>query len=69
MVDGAFTAADPECGFFIVCCVPETVCGPVEVECCDESGPASFRPNCDRGEFDCSHVPGTTLVPTGTCVI
>jgi len=68
-VNGSFAPADPPCNHAAIqlCCVPQTVCGPELVECCDESGPTSYRPVCDRGTFNCSHIPGTTMMAEGMC--
>jgi hypothetical protein len=69
LVDGAFTAADPGCGF-APCCVPETVCGFEDVECCEdpeEASSAAYRASCDWGTITCSFLPETTLAPIGTC--
>jgi hypothetical protein len=66
-VNGSFAAAEHECTGLQLCCVEATVCGPETIHCCDETGPTSYRPVCDRGTFECSHIPGTVPVPIGMC--
>jgi hypothetical protein len=65
-VHGAF--AEPSCnmGPGTICCVPESQCGPETQECCDPSGPTTFRTACDFGTWTCI-IPNTQLRPIGMC--
>ncbi len=58
--------APPSCssGPGIVCCVPQKVCGPETMACCNAQ--TTFRPACDRGAFVCT-IAGTTLKPREQC--
>jgi hypothetical protein len=57
--------APPSCGGLgIVCCVPQKICGPETMACCNAS--TTFRPACDRGAFVCT-IAGTTLKPRSEC--
>jgi hypothetical protein len=67
-VDGAFAPSSDCTGVPIVCCVPETICGPEDVVCCTAGSGADFRPECDRGTFTCDAFSGTVLTPIDDCV-
>jgi len=57
--------APPSCGGVgIVCCVPQKICGPETMACCNAQ--TTFRPACDRGTFVCT-IAGTTLKPRAQC--
>lgn len=58
--------APPSCssGPGIVCCVPQKICGPETMACCNAQ--TTFRPACDRGTFVCT-IAGTTLKPREQC--
>jgi hypothetical protein len=69
MVDGFLVDANSGCnaGPSYTCCVPESVCGPAEYDCCVQ-GQTSYRSTCIRGTESCDHLPGTTPVPIGSCL-
>jgi hypothetical protein len=58
--------APPSCssGPGIICCVPQKICGPETMACCNAQ--TTFRPACDRGTFVCT-ISGTTLKPRDQC--
>ena len=61
--DGSF--APPSCGYpGFVCCVPQHVCGPETMSCCNDM--TTFRPACDHGKYICT-IEGTTMKPTADC--
>lgn len=70
MTDGYLTSAPPCSANFgpsYVCCVPEAVCGPATSECCDTS--TVYVTSCVHGVETCDGLPGTTMVPIGTCIV
>jgi hypothetical protein len=66
-VNGNF--APPSCfqqgGPGTVCCVPQSICGPETMYCCNDM--TTFRPMCDRGEFTCDAFPDTEMKPREQC--
>lgn len=65
-VDGDFapgTCRDAWPG--LICCVPETLCGPHSMICCGDG--VSYVPMCDRGTLDCPF-PDTTLMDEALCI-
>jgi hypothetical protein len=66
-VDGDFapgTCRDAWPG--LICCVPETLCGPHTMICCGDG--VSYVPMCDRGTLDCPF-PDTTLMDEALCIL